>query len=295
MKHVAMNVWPLVCSGLLLAGCGLERLDVAEGRAPCEVQRIFDQSCALSGCHAGAFAPDLRADAAFASVTAQAEQAAAPYVRFGDLAGSYMASKLVDPLPEGWLPRGQPSVMPLMPGAISESDRALLLGWIGGAQLESDSCATGGTDSGASSEGTSSSGSGSTGGIVPIACGIEDVDNGGTIIAVDRGDEAEKIPTDIADILEGNCGCHYTNMVQPPYVIHYAGPLDLSTLAGFSATLGAMTGATLVEQRVGTQMNMPSPAFCRTPEGDAMDPTARALLLQWIADGTPDGATWTGG
>jgi hypothetical protein len=99
---------------------------------PDEVQRIFDTSCALAGCHDGARDPDLRASASAAILKGVSPTTSLRYVVFGKIEDSYLAIKLLG-TPEDKL---FGDVMPLpSPLNLDQLDRAILLGWIAGAPL----------------------------------------------------------------------------------------------------------------------------------------------------------------
>lgn len=290
---------------LVLAPTGCEqvkKLDVdPQAGLPCEVQRIFTESCAIAGCHDGSTQkPDLRAEASPTSIESQADQAASPYVVVGNPAGSYMASKLVQEVPDGWIPR----TMDLMPPAgvpLAASDRALLLGWIAGAELEACGGATGGDDGGPTSTGGGDddvAGETTTGAAEPLSCATADVVTEGEK-TIDAGVGAGQIPTDIAEVLDSNCGCHYGTMTN--VFIPYAGLLDMTTLAGFEAESVMptnMPATDLIQSRLDHEnaaLHMPPITFCRTEDGDAMPPADYDLLKAWLEAGVPDGATWEGG
>lgn len=123
------------------------------------------------------------------------------------------------------------------------------------------------------------------------ACGIEDI-KPGAANPIDAGSGAGQIPTDIGTILAGNCGCHYVDMPTAD-VTDYQGTQDISTLAGFQTAYN-VAGDPLHELALSYLMmgTMPLAASCDIGGGEAMPPADRALLVQWLTEGTPDGATW---
>lgn len=123
------------------------------------------------------------------------------------------------------------------------------------------------------------------------ACGIEDI-KPGAANPIDAGSGAGQIPTDIGTILAGNCGCHYVDMPTAD-VTDYQGTQDIATLAGFQAAYN-VAGDPLHELTLSYVMmgTMPLAASCDIGGGEAMPPADRALLVQWLTEGTPDGATW---
>lgn len=123
------------------------------------------------------------------------------------------------------------------------------------------------------------------------ACGIEDI-KPGAANPIDAGSGAGQIPTDIGTILAGNCGCHYVDMPTAD-VTDYQGTQDISTLAGFQAAYN-VAGDPLHELALMYLMTdfMPFAVSCDIGGGEAMPPADRALLVQWLTEGTPDGATW---
>lgn len=304
----AIGLRAVVLVALALCGCEIvTKLAVQDEGLPCEVQRVFEESCALSACHDGTFPPDLRPGAAAGSVDSTSV-AGIPYVDIGNLAGSYMAVKIMEEPPEG-APARAGVLMPSPPGMITDADRALLVGWMSGADLEI--CGGGGSggsggsdvagDDGMPSSGDPTAADGTTAAPEAVACGIDDVDNGGMIATIDAGDGVGQIPTEIGDILAGNCGCHYSSMIMTPPFASYPPTflLDMTTLDAFSQEIdadGTIASVDVRERLLGENgvPIMPSPP-CSTAEGEAMDPALRDTLIAWIDAGLPDGATWTGG
>lgn len=102
-------------------------------------------------------------------------------------------------------------------------------------------------------------------------------------------------PADIADVLVASCGCHLADDHTVPMVPDYpsTGAFDMTTWDGFQA-LRAADDKPYYEVAWGylDTAFMPLASFCNVGDGEAMDPAARALLLQWLDAGAPDGATW---
>lgn len=128
----------------LVGGCAEQFEIIDDGQdesVPAPVQEAFDRSCATGGCHDSAsrvanlsLAP---ADAP-AIIDGVAVQSDLPLVELGSIEGSYLAIKLLpdDGLPEGVQRVG--TIMPPDPTADERVDMAVILGWIAGADLESE-------------------------------------------------------------------------------------------------------------------------------------------------------------
>jgi hypothetical protein len=297
---IARPWWPAL---LVLASAGCEQVkkldEDPQAGLPCEVQRVLTESCAIEGgaCHtASAQVPDLSAASAADTVFSPSAQGI-PYVEIGNLAGSYMAVKIMEPPPEG-APTRIGALMPTPPGMISEADRALLVGWMAGAEIEACVGGSAGDDGAMTTTGSvdPTAADSTTGPAEPVACGVMDLDNGGTIRPIDAGDAAGQIPTEIGGILEGNCGCHFTDMVVTGFAVYPASlPLDMTTLEGFMADVNGTPAPERVAMRLQGMGGaiMPNPP-CLHESGETMDPELRDILLAWLEAGVPDGATWTG-
>lgn len=128
-----------------LGGCAdqFEIIDDGGGAdaIPMEVQAAFDRSCATGGCHDSASrVADLSLAPADAPATLDgaAIQSELPLVELGSVEGSYLAIKL---LPDDRIPAGVSRLGTIMPPDPTEENRvdmALILGWIAGAELESE-------------------------------------------------------------------------------------------------------------------------------------------------------------
>lgn len=134
----------LALAGGLLGGCGVEVLDASgTSDVPEVVAEALDRSCAVSGCHdATDPAEGLALTGAALESLLGAKSSQRPdldLVRIGDIAGSYLALKM---LPSdvvagyGESIASGTSQMPLSGSTTqSQEDVALVLGWIGGAPL----------------------------------------------------------------------------------------------------------------------------------------------------------------
>lgn len=301
----------LSASVCVIAGCGVKRLEPdgsAGGGIPEVVQQRFDQHCATSSCHDGTFPPDLRRGNSAAIIDAQSPTASIPFVEFGNPSNSYLAVKLVPELNMDVFV-GVP--MP-MGRTMPPEDVAIILGWIAGAPLP-----TGDTDSGTGSTGmtdptvadassttddpTDPSESGSstgTGGATDTAgdwmsiCTLEDVDPGATS-PVMAADEAGMIPADVGAAIENNCGCHLTTESSDP-LVYTLNPFPLATLADFEGdhTNGQPRYQVALDRVAHEVIPMPPASPC-DHDGQRIDPDEEALLMDWLGQGAPDGATFT--
>jgi hypothetical protein len=145
---------------------------------------------------------------------------------------------------------------------------------------------------------TSDGGEESSTGEPPIQfCGLEDLKAGAPNPIV-SGAEPMKIPPDIAEILVDNCGCHYADMLDVHPSPDYSSllPMKIDTWEEWQGTYGPMNKSTLAEvlnrvQDAPIQFTMPH-RWCNIGGGEQMDPGQRAVLIEWIVAGGPDGATW---
>jgi len=303
------SIW-ILAALLPVAGCDqltvVETDDTAGGGIPGPVQERLTEYCATPVCHSGAVGPDLSPGAADA-ILSVSSGSGVPFVVIGDVAGSYLATKML-PGPAIGTVMPPPSSPP-MPA----EDLALVLGWIAGAEFPDDGPGmTGGSTGGSSSSGpdtsppgtttSDSGGSDETGdaGGDPQVCSLEAVQSGAAS-PVDAGDGAGQIPTAVGEALIRNCGCHYATEATPPN-----SPLlgtayqPMETLAHFvdgyvginAATYGSGSGADSVLDRVVTQKNMPALVTCDLGGGELITPDDFDLLRTWLEAGTPDGATF---
>jgi hypothetical protein len=207
-----------------------------------------------------------------------------------------MAVKIMEPKPEG-APDRIGALMPTPPGMISEADRALLIGWMAGAEIEACVGGSAGDDGAMTTTGSvdPTAADGTTGPAGAMSCATADVVTEGEK-TIDAGMGAGQIPPDIAGVLDSNCGCHYGTMSS--VYIAYAGLLDMTTLAGFQADpisgMPAIDGILLRLDHATPTLHMPPIDFCSTEDGDPMLPADYDLLKAWLEAGVPDGATWTG-
>ncbi len=126
---------------LAAGGCDqVTRLDPGEAGSdsavPAAVQQRLTDSCALSGCHAGAVSPDLSVEGGGAWVTQSG--AGGPFVTFGDVENSYIIEKLFPSPSTG-------SQMPLAPGVLAPEDLALIVGWVAGVDFPDEGEGEGGS------------------------------------------------------------------------------------------------------------------------------------------------------
>lgn len=276
---------------------------------PAEVQRAFDASCVLDGCHdatSRAEGLSLAAGDVHRLGTKQAWQSDLPLVTLGELGQSYLAIKL---LPDEQLPAGAERFESRMPkDGVEPEDLEhvnVILAWIAGygpsasegGELTSSGATTSGSSGGtadgsgsdtAGSDTTDPTGPPSTTGGTPThpACSVETVTDGAVSDPLDKGDAAGKIPLMVGVVLEERCGCHtladsalnveYPALTPPPETLW----LDYGDL---SRPVDGTTLGELMEEAVLVTLSMP-PGSCPTIPADD-----RALLEQWFLDGRPDG------
>ncbi|MEM9454806.1 MAG: hypothetical protein AAGF11_11550 [Myxococcota bacterium] len=280
---------------------------------PSEVQRAFEGSCMHEGCHdATSAAAGLSLDAAdsLAIVGGPSTQSDLALVVVGDLAGSYMAIKL---LPDNQLPPGAIRHEERMPPSDLQSGDAerinTILSWIAGfgpSGTDGETQAGGGTDgtsgtngasSGAADEGSTSGTTGSEptsttdpgpttnsgGGPADPACSVEEVTEGVVSDPLDKGDAAGQIPSLVGIVLEERCGCHTLAdrelNTKFPALLAPGGTLflDYGDVSGLGASL---------EDAIFGTMSMPPGSCPSIPMDD------RAVLAKWFMDGLPDGASF---
>jgi len=301
-----MNTRMLATAAVLLAGCTqIEELDdkMEGGAVPTRVQEIFDARCNLPGCHGGGVISEnlsLEAENSASIIGRNAQQVAMPLVDIGNVNGSYLAIKIMpdETLAEIGVSRAANTLrMPsgVVIDAAVQEDLAIILGWIAGADLPGGEMGGTGTDSGSD---TADSGSESSGGEMIQLCGIEDLKPGApNPLEASSGTGAMQIPPDIATILADNCGCHYADMLAVTTVADYTGAVDLATWAGWQAQHPALPRTVLdvVEERLDPTFVLPMPPLppqCNVGGGEPMPPADRQILIDWIAAGAPDGASW---
>lgn len=288
---------------VVLTGCPqVKEIDDDSNGAcvPAEVQQVFDTRCNTPGCHSGTVQASLDLTATNSpSIIGRTstQNPSLPLVEIGNVPGSYLAIKI---LPDQTLMElGVTRQMLRMPNGVVidaavQADLAIVLAWIAGAEF---SCGGGTGSEGATTMGDSTTGPTSK------ACGIEDLKPGSPTDLVDAGDGAMQIPTDIGEVLANNCGCHYVDMLVRTDVADYfeVQPLKIATWSQWQGTFmrGAETVATvdavrerIMEPPVGAAM---PPVGCEAEPGENIADADRMLLLDWIAAGAPDGASWGGG
>jgi hypothetical protein len=283
MKHPTRTILALC---LLAGGCEqVKRIDETDGGTDCEVpdevQRIFTESCAVPSCHSGDQTPNLTAGQAASIIGQTATQVSLPLVEIGNVSGSYLAIKIQPDLPDSIMRGGD--LMPQPPEELSEADRALLLGWIAGAEL---ACEGGAGDTGGT--GTSGSETGSTTGPTTYDCSIEGLVPGAAD-PIDAGMDAGQIPPDIAEALADNCGCHFVDGFEMPPTDYPFDDLNMETLDGFTAMLdnGKILRESAIERLAEDSVLPMPPVGC-----EEISQAQRDLLLSWLEAGVPDGATW---
>jgi hypothetical protein len=271
-------------AALCLGACGVEKLDDTGGDAqvPAEVQRILVDSCGVApGCHM-ATAPAEMLDLTTGSVavlTGTSRQTGQPLVDFGNVAGSYLAVKMLDAMP----PSGTP--MPPTP-TLSELDRAILIGWIAGAELPAGDTGMGMTTSEGDAATTAATGDGSTGADAQ-ECSVDVLVVAGAK-PIDTGTAAGQIPPDIGPVLETNCGCHLGTELIAPAALFVNGTIDLTTHAGIQMNLASIRSMVTMVEAAG----MPPAYYCDLGDGTQITADDQALLEAWLAADAPDGATW---
>jgi hypothetical protein len=281
----------IVLIAVLVPACEqVKKVDGDGGGAcvPAEVQAAFDRSCSGGTCHVNAGSPgaglSLAAGDSEAAVGRTASTGTMPLIELGNTGNSYVAQKMLANPTTPIMGSRMPD--PFTGSAEQVEDVNTILTWIGGGVFECEGADT----SGSGSE------SGTTGDVPLRACGLQDLAPG-TPSTIVSGTGAGQIPPDIATILEGNCGCHYTNTYPepPPYIDYQEGtaPFDMTTIAGFQADAAGQPYHALTLSRVmgGGAIAMPPP----DPYCQAMSPSDTDTLVAWLTAGAPDGATWMPG
>jgi hypothetical protein len=300
MRRTAIGTAALVAVGLLPMACTeLEKLDTGTSGAgiPTDVQRAFDDSCNIAGCHDGAARAgglDLSATAAPGIIDGDAILSELPLVELGNVQGSFLALKLLPNPPAGaQMPSG------IEPGL----DNAIILGWIAGATLpgggEGGSTTDGGQDTAATTMPDPSEGS--TGAQAKL-CGLADVAPD-VANPFDIGMNAGQIPPDVGEVLTNNCGCHEvetTDLIMGAFP--YGGMVHFSTIAEVQAEYTAFVmGSTmtlpgyqvLLARMQSEETNrMPPPYYCDLGDGTVITEAHRQLLSDWLTAGAPDAPSW---
>lgn len=124
-------------------------------------------------------------------------------------------------------------------------------------------------------------------------CGIEDVKPGAPNPIV-SGTGAGQIPPDIGTILANNCGCHYADDLELE-VADYGGVVDLASHAGFQAEFFTSMRPVheVVLEYVASEF-MPFSDTCLLSDGTSkIAGPDMVVLMQWLVEDAPDGATWS--
>jgi hypothetical protein len=162
----------------------------------------------------------------------------------------------------------------------------------GSATSSSEGGSTSADTSGATTQGSADTSTGD-----PIQfCGLDDL-AAAAPDPIEHGSGAMQIPSDVAALLVGNCGCHLADGLDvdaPDYPS--TGPFDMTTWAGFQAMrpTDGMPWHVVAHTNVMTEF-MPLSTFCNVGAGEGMPVDQREVLVAWLAEGAPDGATWVPG
>lgn len=291
----------------LAAGCEqVKRVEDGNngGAVPTAVQEAFDRQCNDTSCHGPS--PQLGLSLVAGDSASILEKNGVgnpelPLVDIGNVPGSYLAIKM---LPDSELMDlgitrvglRMPNV-PLTPEI--QSDVALILGWIAGAELPGGGDGgTGGTTAGDTAGDTAG-----TTGEVDLHCGIDDLNPGSTNPIV-AGDGAMQIPTEIGDVLATNCGCHYVDMLDRAVADYLQGtaaqPMLIETWAQWQGMYPTVPPKSPIDEslaRLDPASTLPMPPATACDVGTGLNITAedKALLVDWLMQGAPDGASWMGG
>jgi hypothetical protein len=177
---------------------------------------------------------------------------------------------------------------------LSEEDRALLVGWIGGAPLPGGGTGapsdddTGGDDTEGETEDEE---------IMVQSCDLADIAPSAPD-PVEAGTASEQIPPDIGEALTRNCGCHYADP-EPTTLAAYTGPLDIATWAGFHeehpfVLCESDLAHECVRERLLHETAPMPPTTCVLEDGSPITEDDLALLDAWLDAGAPDGTDWEG-
>ncbi len=112
---------------LLLAACddatGFQQAEETEAEFAAIQANVFDNSCAVSGCHNGTTSPNLSSGQAYNNIVNITSSRGIPYVDPGDPNNSYLYRKIIGSNISG-------SRMPLGEGALSSSIADSIEAWI---------------------------------------------------------------------------------------------------------------------------------------------------------------------
>lgn len=97
-----MSRWTLACIATLGLACDVVPLDEepSDDGLPFDVQRAFDASCAVSGCHAGSVPAgglSLEAGQSQNAIGGSSSNSSLPLIELGNIEGSYLALKMLPP------------------------------------------------------------------------------------------------------------------------------------------------------------------------------------------------------
>jgi hypothetical protein len=263
---------------LSLAACG-DLVAVGDtdgpsgGGVPAAVELAFAEACATSGCHdAATRAAGLSlAGADLEAIVDGPSSAGIPMVTIGDVAGSYLAIKM---LPDDVLSaQGLERVGGRMPptGDFTNANNQTILAWIAGAEFPDE----GGTDTTGDAETTSTGGSGGSGG--------------------GSGGDAT-FDADIWPILQMRCSCHLGGADEAlngglsfPMDGAYAALVDAPSIDVPSMDLVEPSdpdNSYLLHKLKGTQGEVGG-AGVQMPTGSALESGEIKQIEDWIAAGAP--------
>lgn len=200
----------LALAWLPALGCGLE--EITDGgntdQIPAEVQAAFDETCATNmTCHANGSALVNLGPGSSAAILDTNASTGDPFVKFGDIEGSYLARKILGTnISGGPMPLDQQSPN-------DEVNLAIILGWIAGAEFSD------GGDSGTDSGTDTTTGDG---------------DGDVTCYAMEPVPAAPSFEADVWPTLEARCvaGCHAASAPQmPDAATAFANMVDVASTA----------------------------------------------------------------
>lgn len=112
---------------------------------------------------------------------------------------------------------------------------------------------------------------------------------------VQMGEGAGMIPTEIGVIIENFCGCHLVenNEDLVPLTPEYNGTIRFATWDEVQSQFQGQPTYREIELRSITQLNMPPVYHCDSLDFGSLTADAYAVLADWLAQGAPDGASWT--
>ncbi|MEZ4380915.1 MAG: hypothetical protein R3A79_06180 [Nannocystaceae bacterium] len=270
---------PLPALALSLIACGdLVAVGDTEGSTgagvPAAVELAFAEACATSGCHdAATRAAGLSLAAADLEALIDGPSSAGiPMVTIGDVAGSYLAIKM---LPDDVLSaQGLARVGARMPptGDFTSANNQTILAWIAGAQFPDEGGDTTGDAGTSTSTGDATTGDATT------------------------GDGAPTFAADVWPLLQMRCSCHlgaadealngglafpmasaYDDLVDAPSI-------DVPTMDLIEPSDPA--NSYLLHKLKGTQADVGG-AGVQMPTGGALDAAEIQRIEDWIAAGAP--------